>query len=583
MVENRLNKAGLKAAYEPLLAEIRELYTADAVPWIIGYSGGKDSTAILQLVWMALAGLTTAQRTKTVHVISTDTQVENPVVSAWVGESHRTMGQAAIFQGLPITPHQLRPALKDSFWVNLLGRGYPAPRPKFRWCTERLKIRPSNTFISTLVRESHGAILVLGTRKAESVARARTMAKHEAGRVRDRLSPNAGLDGCLVYSPIEDWSNDDVWMFLTQVDNPWGWSNHDLMGMYAGATEGGECPLVVDSSTPSCGDSRFGCWVCTLVDQDKSMAAMIQNDTEKEWMLPLLALRNTLDMRDDEGFRGDQINRDFRRIDGNLTLQQVGVTAETPTDKQRRAARDAADRAAYFKRTDRVHHHDEHAGTTSYLIHGPYLQRWREDFLRQLLEAQTWVRTHGPAAVRELVLVSIEELAEIRRMWVLDKGEIEDSLPRIYQAVVGQPYPGPELDDHQPFDAEALALLRRAAGVPATPAPDARQDGPWLRYELARSLLSLEHGFRTMARRAGLFDAIEREIDRTCFTDEQDALNWALARQAIDHDVRTAVDAVSTQGGVLWTDDPVLAADAEAPGAEPLTTSEPQPAAEGDR
>src|SRR5204862_3382226 len=132
--------------------------------------------------------------------------------------------------------------------------------------------------------------LVLGTRKAESAARSRSMTRHEAGRVRDRLSPNASLPGSLVYTPIEDWSNDDVWMFLMQVPNAWGYSNKDLLGMYAGASADGECPLVVDSSTPSCGDSRFGCWVCTLVDKDKSMTAMIQNDAEKEWMLPLLAL-----------------------------------------------------------------------------------------------------------------------------------------------------------------------------------------------------------------------------------------------------------------------------------------------------
>ena len=58
--------------------------------------------------------------------------------------------------------------------------------------------------------------------------------------------------------------------------------------MYQGATSGGECPLVVDTSTPSCGTSRFGCWVCTLVDQDRSMEAMIANDEEKVWMTPLV-------------------------------------------------------------------------------------------------------------------------------------------------------------------------------------------------------------------------------------------------------------------------------------------------------
>lgn len=408
VAENRLSRAGFQAALNPILAEIQELYRSDNLPWIIGYSGGKDSTAILQLVWMALAKLPETERTKTVTVISTDTMVENPVVAAWVTESHRVMADAAAAQRLPIHPHRLTPRVEDSFWVNLIGKGYPAPRPKFRWCTERLKIRPSNVFIAELSRQHHGSILVLGTRKAESIARARTMAKHEQGRVRDRLSPNAGLDGCLIYSPIEDWSNDDVWMFLTQTKNPWGWSNHDLLGMYAGATDGGECPLVVDTSTPSCGDSRFGCWVCTLVDQDKSMAAMIQNDTEKEWMLPLLELRNRMDMRDDEGFRSDQVNRDFRRITGRLTIEQLGPTPDLKTDQRAKALRSANERVAYFQRTDRVHHQDPQTGVVSYLIHGPYRQAWREDFLTRLLAAQTWVRRHGPPTVRDISLISLE-------------------------------------------------------------------------------------------------------------------------------------------------------------------------------
>jgi DNA sulfur modification protein DndC len=222
------------------------------------------------------------------------------------------MRAAAADQRLPIVPHKLIPEFEDSFWVNLISKGYPAPRNKFRWCTERLKIRPSNKFIRDVVRQNGEAILVLGTRKAESQKRAQTMAPHEANRVRDRLSPNANLSNSLVYTPIEDWSNDDVWLYLMQVKNPWGHDNKTLLGMYQGASEGGECPLVVDTTTPSCGASRFGCWVCTVVEKDRSMEAMIKNDEEKVWMTPLLELRNELDKPDDRD------RRDFRRIGAAL-------------------------------------------------------------------------------------------------------------------------------------------------------------------------------------------------------------------------------------------------------------------------
>ncbi|NCC26841.1 MAG: DNA phosphorothioation system sulfurtransferase DndC, partial [Gammaproteobacteria bacterium] len=267
---------GFRNTVAQLQEEIRVLYSADKVPWIVGYSGGKDSTATLQLIWSALAELPPDSRHKTVHVISTDTLVENPIVSAWVGNSIKVMRNAAREQGMPFEPRMLSPKLEDRFWVNLIGRGYPAPRPKFRWCTERLKIRPSNQFIGEIVTKNGEAILCLGARKTESIARAKVFENTARFRARDRLSPSETLPGCQVYTPVEAWTSDDVWMYLNNQKNPWGINNKELMGIYAGASPDGECPLVVDSSTPSCGDSRFGCWVCTLVEKDKSMTAMIQ-------------------------------------------------------------------------------------------------------------------------------------------------------------------------------------------------------------------------------------------------------------------------------------------------------------------
>ena len=460
--------------------EIRALYTADDTPWIIGYSGGKDSTATLQLVWTAIASLPPADRTKEIHVISTDTLVENPIVARWVAKSLDTMRDAAAASGVPIRTHRLAPELANSFWVNLIGRGYPAPRHKFRWCTERLKIRPSNAFITSVVKASGEAILVLGTRKAESSRRAANMKKHEARRVRDRLSPNASLPGSLVYSPIEDWTNDDVWFFLMQSSNPWGYSNRDLLGMYAGASADGECPLVVDSSTPSCGDSRFGCWVCTLVDEDKSMTAMIQNDDEKQWMLPLLELRNALDFRSGVVAEGDEIDstdrhlRDFRRMSGSVQLMSDGRT-----------------------------------------IPGPYIQSARESWLRRLLAAQVHIQKHGPHDCADLTLISMEELQEIRRIWVIDKHELEDSLPRIYQEATGIPYPGGPLDDDMVLGDAEMADLAESCGEER------------LHYELCRELLSLTNNQKNVAKRSGLFTQLERAFEKHFYTDESDAVSRA--------------------------------------------------------
>jgi DNA sulfur modification protein DndC len=484
---------GFADTIDTLVTKTEELYLADSVPWVIGYSGGKDSTAVVQLVWMALAGLDPAQRTKPVHVISTDTLVENPVVAAWVSHSLEVMGEEAENQQLPITPNRLIPAVTDTFWVNLIGRGYPAPRPKFRWCTERLKIKPSNAFIRETVRSHGEAILVLGTRKAESSGRRARMAALESRRMRDLLSPNESLPNCLVYSPIEDWSNDDVWTFLMQTQNAWGYSNKELLTMYQGASEDGECPLVVDSSTPSCGDSRFGCWTCTLVDQDKSMSAMIQNDDEKEWMLPLLELRNALDEPDDRHLR------DFRRMNGSVQLYQ---------------------------------------GKT---IPGPYKQSAREDWLRRLLEAQTWIRENGPDYVNSLELVTLAELEEIRRIWVVDKHEFEDHLPDIYTAATGEQYPGKPLDQHLPLGADMIESLHQVAGEDS------------LHFELVRELLDIEQRHRSQVRRAGLFESLEKALRKGFYEDEADATLRAQRRKAATEHTLC--------GEESWSPDPLDVAD----------------------
>ena len=491
---------GLKGGVAALVDEVVELYRSDDIPWVIGYSGGKDSTAALQLVWFALAKLPAASRRKPVYVISTDTLVENPIVALWVANSLKKMTEEAKRQALPLTAHRLTPPINNTFWVNLIGRGYPAPRHKFRWCTERLKIMPSTDFIQSVVQEHGEAILVLGSRKAESTARARVMSRFEKRRVRDHLSPNGSLPNSFVYTPLENWSNDDVWLFLMQMTNPWGYRNKDLLTMYQGASDGGECPLVVDTSTPSCGDSRFGCWVCTLVDKDKSMQAMIQNDTEKEWMLPLLELRNELDPPKTE--MGDRSLRDFRRMNGTVQL-----------------------------------FHDRP-------IPGPYKQSVREDWLRKVLLAQQYIREHGPDEVREISLITVTELQKIRQIWVTEKHEIEDRLPVVYEDATGEPFPCGRLDDSLSIGGDEIKLLRNLC------------DGDELHFQLARELLSIENQHKSMLRRSGLFDAFENAFRRNFYDNEEDALDRARQRKdaldnALDH-VKYKADPEAQEANFLF-------------------------------
>lgn len=457
---------------------IKNLYLADMIPWICGYSGGKDSTAVVQLVWMALSELPEESLKKSVYVISTDTLVESPVVSLWAKQSLDKMKRAAQASHLPIVPKPLTPLVDNTFWVNLIGRGYPHPRKNFRWCTDRLKIEPSNRFIKKILDAESEAILVLGTRKAESSSRKATMEDYEKRRYRDYLSPNGSFPNSYVFTPIENWSNDNVWQFLMQYANPWGHSNKDLMSMYSGASADGECPLVLDASTPSCGNSRFGCWVCTMVEEDKSMAAMIQNDEEKAWMLPMLEFRNEIADRS-----ADWARRDFRRKDGHLTYNT----------------------------------------NTGRLVHGPYTQEAREKFLRRLLQVEKLIHEIGPTEIQGTPLITATELQAIRQIWLDEKHEFEDTLPKIYEEETGCSYHDDLIRRNRYFGLQEAQLLDQVC--------DELYHDEDLLPGLQRALLDIEAKAATSISKKNVIKNFEAEIKKAFYRNEDDALRVAEQRK----------------------------------------------------
>lgn len=460
-----------KELIDGLLVTIQNLYLADDIPWMIGYSGGKDSTAAVQLVWLAIEQLPEADRKKQIIIMNTDTLVESPVVSKWVEKSLEAMKDESTKKKLPFVPERLTPKSDDTFWVNLIGRGYPFPRMKFRWCTARLKIDPVNTFIKEKIAEHGELILVLGTRKQESTRRNRTMTNLEKKRVRELLSPNPTLANELVFSPMEAWSDDDVWTFLMQYKNPWGYSNMDLLTMYRGATADNECPLQIDKSTPTCGKSRFGCWVCTMVEKDKSMEAMIANDQEKEWMSSLLEFRNEFGNEE-----GDRERRSFRRMKGNLQ------------------------------------------GNYGKLFHGPYKKEVREEWLEKLLNIQVDINRNGPEEFSNLELITIPELRAIRRIWVNEKHEFDDSLPRIYERVIGKSFDDPEWIHNDSFGIEEWEILKQVCNE-LYPEEE-------LAFEMMYTLIDVENKASDVNQRKDILEDVNATICKTFYKNEEDATKF---------------------------------------------------------
>ena len=262
---------------------------------------------LASLVFDAVLSLPPAERTKPISVVCTDTRVEIPAIADMVEGALDRMRKCSQQHNLNIDANLLKPTIEESFWVNIIGRGYPPPNRVFRWCTQRMKIDPVSVFVQQRLGHWGEAILHLGARRAESSTRAQTMAGRET---RNGLRRHPDLPRVWVSNPIEFLTTEDVWAYLLQKPNPWGGDNRPLYKLYASASNG-ECPIQIDTSTPSCGNSRFGCWTCTVVDRDKASEGLRASGDER--MEKLIEFRETL------LFYRDPANgkRDNRRMNGN--------------------------------------------------------------------------------------------------------------------------------------------------------------------------------------------------------------------------------------------------------------------------
>lgn len=313
----------LERKLEAARADLREEYCTDHdIPWIIGFSGGKDSTLVLQLTLEMLLELAPSERRRRVHIVSNDTLVEAPIVADHVDRVLTRIHSAVSAMQLPIDVVKTTPKPEQTFWVNLIGRGYPSPSRTFRWCTDRMKIQPTSHYIRSQVTANGQVILLLGVRKEESSTRAVSVNKYSNG---ERLNDHNDLQGCKVYRPIVDFTTDEVWETLLQRRPPWGGTHRALVTLYRDGG-GGECPLVLSKEdSPSCGttSSRFGCWTCTVVVKDRSMTGFIEAGHEN--LEPLMDFRDWL-----SEIRSDSDRRMAVRRSGRATHLADGSLVPGP-------------------------------------------------------------------------------------------------------------------------------------------------------------------------------------------------------------------------------------------------------------
>ena len=372
--------------YEDIIQEMSIVYQHDKRPWMIGFSGGKDSTLLCCLVIEMLQRLPASKREKTVYIVSSDTMVENPIVRDYMHKMSEMIGTFG--NELNVKADVIYPKIEDTFWCKVIGLGYPTPEPPgFRWCTDRLKINPMNVYTFETIKNNGEVVLLLGVRKSESTYRANSIRSREIdGKL---LVPHNDIENAYVYNPLTEIPNEEVWGFLLKDDaiSPWGSDNKYLFSLYQGEHFGEEQSVIGEidkDKIPVTGNSRFGCWVCTMVKEDKSLKAFI--DRGETWLEPLRDYRNwILQMRSTPG------TREYKRRNGIMYRKADGSLGE-----------------------------------------GPFTMEMRNEMLRKLLRLE--VDTG-------LSLISIEELRQIDILWDSEGDLTRRSLVDIYAEVTGKKLP----------------------------------------------------------------------------------------------------------------------------------------------
>ncbi|MBI6874902.1 DNA phosphorothioation system sulfurtransferase DndC [Clostridium aciditolerans] len=463
----------IQSKIDDILEEMKRVYKNDSRPWVIGYSGGKDSTTVVQLVFTMLMQLPLEERHKAVYVVSSDTLIENPLVLGYLKHNSALINEGAKKANIPLYTHMVHPNYDNTYWTNIIGKGLPTPTSiRFRWCTEKLKIKPSNTFIEEKVKENGEVVILLGVRKAESIARSIRIKNREIDGY--LLTPHGSLDSTYVYNPIVNLTTDDVWGFLlsNNGNNPWGASNNDLFTLYMGA-DGGECPFTTtnDKETPTCGNSRLGCWICTVVTKDKSLTGFIENG--ETWLQPLLDFRQWI-----VGIRNKHEYRMQYRRDGNhyykkLYLDKLPLldnyvinsdylfangdgegyidlkNCQSEIDKGNKYTSEEKDKIYLellplfnINNSNNVIldkskvQKDDKGEFINVLGYGPFNFIARQEILKKLLELQKLINEEY-----EIDLISKEELEAIDKIWDDEEDLTHRTLVDLYHEVMGERLP----------------------------------------------------------------------------------------------------------------------------------------------
>ena len=271
---------------------IEKEYQSNDIPWSLGFSGGKDSSAMLKLTYNAIANIKNPK--KFINVVYCDTGVEIPIVISFVKKTFAKLKNEITELDLPINLNIVEPKLENRFFSKVIGRGYPTPTNKFRWCTDRLRVMP----IQSMMNSKYNNIVLVGVRKGESFERDKILKNHNTER--PYYLKQANFSNVKIFAPLLEYNVKDVWSVINSKQMPKGINGVELEAIYRSA---GEKQIdLKDYSSSALEKGRFGCWTCTVIRKDKAVRNLIINGHDS--LKPLLKFRNWLfDLRDNKDYR----------------------------------------------------------------------------------------------------------------------------------------------------------------------------------------------------------------------------------------------------------------------------------------
>lgn len=278
---------------------IKDYYIEDDGVWIIGFSGGKDSSLVTKLVLSAIKDLP-SKNTKPIKILYCDTGVEIPIFKDYISWTLRNIEEESKLEGIVVSSHAVRPKIDDHFFVKVIGRGYHPPTNKFRWCTDKLRINPIQVAIREAADKTNPTV-ILGTRYDESGERDKILSKYSTNK--PYIFRQAGYSKTKLFCPIANFKTDDVWDALSTINFPTSIDINRLSEIYKKISN--ECPIIRLPNSNPCSNGRFGCWTCTVIRKDKATRNLISNGHIN--LKPLLDFRDWLiKIRDKSEYRCSQ-------------------------------------------------------------------------------------------------------------------------------------------------------------------------------------------------------------------------------------------------------------------------------------